>query len=122
MNISPPSLSLRPSPASAHAPVGVWAGVLAGAMLAVLSTACVTPAQRAADAERQIEMAMNTFGPACDKLGFQRGTDPWRECVLKLYDTDQNQQAAYLNSGYYGHGGYGAFGGYYGCGGRRFCH
>lgn len=35
---------------------------------------CATPEQRA---ERQ----MATFGPYCDKLGYKRDTDQWRQCV-----------------------------------------
>ena len=32
-------------------------------------------------AEHRAEMAIARHGPYCDKLGYQRETDPWRACV-----------------------------------------
>ncbi|HEY8024547.1 MAG TPA: hypothetical protein VIF60_08280 [Burkholderiaceae bacterium] len=54
-------------------------------------TACSTPADRAARAQREVEQMMQEFGPACDKLGYTRDSDAWRNCVLKL-GTEQNAQ------------------------------
>lgn len=48
---------------------------------------CATPEQRA-------ERIMAVFGPMCDKLGFQRDTDPWRNCVLQQAGAQQQSGAA----------------------------
>ena len=42
---------------------------------------CVSPGQVAV---KQTEHAMRQYGPACEKLGYQPQTDPWRECILKM--------------------------------------
>lgn len=52
-------------------------------LLSVVLSGCATPEQRA---ERQIQV----LGPYCDKLGFQRDTDGWRNCV----QTQANQRGA----------------------------
>lgn len=41
--------------------------------------------------ERRMESNMNRYGPACEKLGFATGTDPWRNCILQL-STEQIQK------------------------------
>jgi hypothetical protein len=28
------------------------------------------------------------YGPACEKLGYTKDSDPWRECVLRLGTRD----------------------------------
>jgi hypothetical protein len=45
-------------------------------LLILLLTGCVTQEQRA---ERHI----NRFSPYCEKLGYERNTDPWRQCVME---------------------------------------
>jgi hypothetical protein len=60
--------------------------VAAAAVLA----ACATPAERAAQAQRQMDEMIVTYGPACERLGYQANSDPWRDCVLRL-----NQQDTY---------------------------
>ena len=37
-------------------------------------TACATPEQWAGE-------VMAAYGPYCDKLGYQRDTDAWRQCI-----------------------------------------
>lgn len=56
-------------------------------IVTVLLTACATPQQRA---ERQ----MRVYGPYCDTLGFQRDTDPWRNCILQQAGIAAQQAAA----------------------------
>ena len=31
---------------------------------------------------------VQVYGPACQKLGFQADSDPWRNCVLRLSERD----------------------------------
>lgn len=47
-------------------------------VLLILSGCAFTPEQRA-------EALIRDYGPMCDKLGFQRDTDHWRNCVLSSY-------------------------------------
>ncbi len=40
----------------------------------VLLSGCVTVEERAAE-------TLAAFGPYCEKLGYTKDTDPWRQCV-----------------------------------------
>lgn len=46
-------------------------------LLIALLMGCASPAERAAN-------AIGQYGPYCDKLGYQRTSDQWRDCVAKL--------------------------------------
>ncbi|MDR3481715.1 MAG: hypothetical protein P4L91_13500 [Burkholderiaceae bacterium] len=59
-------------------------------MLSLLG-ACVSQAERTAQATRQVEQMIQTYGPACEKLGYQRDSDAWRSCVLSL-DSKENSE------------------------------
>ncbi len=63
--------------------LGVGAG-LAGC-------AAITPAERAAQVEREVDEMLQVYGPACEKLGYPADSDPWRACILQL-NTDQTMQ------------------------------
>lgn len=56
---------------------------------ALAGCASLTPAERAAQMQREVDEMIQVYGPACEKLGYKADTDPWRECVLKL-DTAKN--------------------------------
>lgn len=51
-----------------------------------LLAGCVTPQQRA---ERSIAM----HAPYCEKLGFERNTDAWRQCIVNE-ETGRRQREA----------------------------
>lgn len=51
-------------------------------MPALLLMGCVTTAQEAAMAERNMERRFLIYGAACEKAGFKRDTDAWRLCVV----------------------------------------
>lgn len=57
---------------------------------AVLVAGCVTatPAERAARAQAEMAQMIEVYGPACEKLGFKREDDKWRDCVLRLAARD----------------------------------
>ena len=58
----------------------------------VFITACATPEQR-------VERQLRVYGPYCDRIGFQRDTDAWRNCVVQQVAIDaQRAQAAAANS------------------------
>jgi hypothetical protein len=56
--------------------------------LALLISSCATPAQRAAEVQRDVDDMIQVYGPGCEKLGFKPDTDQWRDCVLRLADRD----------------------------------
>lgn len=60
----------------------------------LLLSACSTPAERAASVQKDVERMIEVYGPGCDKLGFSKDTDPWRECILRLNARDD---ARYLS-------------------------
>ena len=49
-----------------------------------LLTGCATQADRAAQMQREVDDMIVVYGPACEKLGYTNGSDPWRNCVLNL--------------------------------------
>lgn len=64
--------------------------VLLGAL--ALLAACASPAERAAQMEREVEGMVRIYGPACTKLGYKPDTDPWRDCVLNLNDQENTRR------------------------------
>ena len=52
--------------------------------LGLAGCASLTPAEKAARMQREIDEMIQVYGPGCEKLGFKPDTDPWRECILKL--------------------------------------
>ncbi len=88
-----------------------YTAILLGSLLLA---GCTTPEQKAASMQAEMDRLMRSYGPACEKLGYPAGTDPWRNCVLQLSARDDSR--------YYGHpawyGGYSrsrwSLGGYWG--------
>jgi len=65
----------------------VWTIVCALAL-----AACATPGERAAQMQADIDEMIQVYGPACEKLGFQRGSDAWRDCVLRLDTREEHRR------------------------------
>jgi hypothetical protein len=65
----------------------------------VLLTACATPEQRAAYHASEVDSLVQEYGAACDKLGFNRNSDQWRNCILQLSTKDD---LARYSGGFYG--------------------
>jgi hypothetical protein len=68
---------------------------------------CATPQDRAARAQAEMERDMSLYGPACQRLGYQPGSDPWRACVLQLGTKEEIRNSSYPPSfygGFYGPG------------------
>ena len=53
-------------------------------LIALLAGCAMTPAEREAQMQREVDRMIQTYGPMCDKLGYTRDSDPWRDCVVKL--------------------------------------
>ena len=69
-----------------------------------------TPAERSANMQRKAEEMLQIYGPACEKLGYTKDSDEWRDCVLKL--ANQEEMKAYMRL--YGHPPYAVGAPYYG--------
>lgn len=63
--------------------------------LLLAACAALTPEERAAKVEQEVDEMIRVYGPACEKLGFQNDSDPWRNCVLRLSGDDRRLQ--YIN-------------------------
>ncbi len=57
-----------------------------GCLFALFSVlcGCMTPAERSARAQAELAEMIQVYGPACEKLGFTKETEPWRNCILSL--------------------------------------
>ncbi len=53
-------------------------------LFAVMLAGCETPAERVARAQAEVGEMIRVYGPACDKLGYARDSDAWRDCILRL--------------------------------------
>jgi hypothetical protein len=51
----------------------------------VFLVACATPEQRGAYIADHIE---RNFGPTCAAMGYEPGTDKYRDCKLSLFNAD----------------------------------
>ena len=60
-------------------------------LIPLLAACAATPAEREASMQREVDQMVHLYGPICDKLGYTRDSDPWRDCVLKL-DTRDNYE------------------------------
>ena len=89
-----------PSPAAA--------GVLL--CLALATSACSTPQERAAQKQAEMANKMAIYGPACSRLGYAVDSDQWRSCILSLSAQDDLQRygpgpgyyPGYWRGGYWG--------------------
>ena len=66
------------------------------ASVTILLDGCATTAERAAQMQAEVDGMVAVYGPACEKLGFQNGSDPWRNCVLGL--SAQKARERYLTN------------------------
>jgi hypothetical protein len=55
---------------------------------AFLASCTTTPAEQAVQKQQEADRMHVVYGPACEKLGFKRDTDPWRNCVIGLSQKD----------------------------------
>ena len=63
-------------------------------LAAMLAGCATTEAERAAEAQRDVDEMMRVYGPACETLGYKSDTNAWRDCVLRL-DTKNNLEQRY---------------------------
>lgn len=63
-------------------------------LIALLAGCATTPAEREAQMQREVNRMVQAYGPICDKLGYKRDTDPWRDCVVKLDTKNSYERTA----------------------------
>lgn len=80
----------------------------ASSLLIMLLASCVTQAERTARIQREVDEMIATYGPACEKLGYKRDADPWRDCVLRLSakDTAERYSRTPTTTSCFGHRGF----------------
>ena len=64
-------------------------------LLLLCVAGCATQAERAAQVQREVEQMIELYGPGCEKLGYKSDSDPWRECVLRLAQRDDDRYYRY---------------------------
>ena len=68
-----------------------WSVLLSIAVLA----ACASPEERTAQWQGEVDHMMRVYGPACERLGYKRDDDKWRDCVLRLSQQDESRYSRY---------------------------
>lgn len=76
------------------------------ALTAISLFGCATPAERAAQIEREVEEMIVIYGPGCERLGYTNGTDDWRNCILRLAQRDAAYTRYPTTTTCYGHRGF----------------
>lgn len=59
---------------------------------------CMTPAERAARMEAEVTQMIQEYGPACEKLGYKRDDDKWRDCIIRLSSKVEQRYRTYPTS------------------------
>ena len=68
---------------------------------------CATQADRTAQWQAEVDTMIQTYGPACERLGYKRDEDKWRDCVLRLSARDNLRYHTYQRStSCFGHRGF----------------
>lgn len=62
------------------------------AAVTVLLGACATPQERTAFRENPVQALAPIYGPACDKRGYAKDTEQWRNCILRSSTRDELAQ------------------------------
>lgn len=75
-------------------------------LLTIAGCTTLTPAERAARAEAEMDRMIAIYGPACEKLGYARDNDKWRDCVLQLSAQDNYRASRRSSTTCFGHRGF----------------
>lgn len=55
--------------------------------LVLLLAGCASdPVAEQNQATKFMEYKMQVYGPACERLGYKKDTDAWRDCIQKEYE------------------------------------
>lgn len=75
-------------------------------LVATVLAGCATPAERAAQMQREVDEMITIYGPACEKLGYKVNSEPWRDCILRLDARDVYQRGYPMTTNCIGHRGF----------------
>ena len=67
---------------------------LFAATVLLAGCATTTPAERSVAMQRKAAEMMQVYGPACEKLGYTKDSNEWRDCVLDM--ANQEEMKAYM--------------------------
>jgi hypothetical protein len=79
------------------------------AAAAAIAGCAVTPEERAAQVQADVDRMIATYGPACDRLGYKANDDKWRDCVMRLAARDERRYSYYrypVTTSCFGHRGF----------------
>lgn len=63
---------------------------------------CVTdPAYQQKQATELMEYKLQVYGSACEKLGFNKDTNEWRDCIQREYEHSLLRQQRFRDSQYW---------------------
>lgn len=57
-------------------------------LLLLLISGCAAPLTP----QQKSEIIVQKFSPYCEGMGYQRNTDPWRGCIMKMLELYQREQ------------------------------
>jgi hypothetical protein len=73
--------------------------VPAAILVTLLLSGCATdPAAEQAQAQKLMEYKIRVYGPACEKLGYAKETDGWRECIQREYEQSVLRRQIQMNT------------------------
>jgi len=70
--------------------------------MALLDGCASNPVPEQEKATKLMEYKMQVYRPACDKLGFEKETNAWRECIQREYEQTIIRQQYQGNYPYWG--------------------
>jgi len=54
-------------------------------LISILAGCVSNPIAEQNQATKLMEYKIQVYGPACEKLGYEKDTDAWRECIQREY-------------------------------------
>lgn len=61
-------------------------GIYLLSLLLIITGCASNPAAEQKRATELMDYKIRVYGPACEKLGFTKDTDTWRDCVQREYE------------------------------------
>jgi hypothetical protein len=70
-------------------------------LITLLSSCVSDPLAQQKQATKLMEYKVQVYGPACEKLGFEKNTNEWRECIQREYEQTLIRQQNLLDNFYW---------------------
>lgn len=65
-------------------------------LLVFLLSGCAAPMTQ----EQRAQAIISRLSPHCEAMGYARNTDPWRQCIQKMYAVAVQENAQQQSGGY----------------------